>query len=127
MLRLGMAGAHFLANAAEASPSMTRAGDAFVRQDDASARPAAGTEPQTRGEGGELRIIQWQASSHLSPHHSTGTKEWLASPPLIEPLMFYLPDATLTPNLITEIPTIESGLLAKDLKSVTYKLLPGVV
>lgn len=41
--------------------------------------------------------------------------------------MFYLPDATLTPNLITEIPTIESGLLGKDLKSVTSKLLPGVV
>lgn len=41
--------------------------------------------------------------------------------------MFYLPDATLTPNLITGIPTIESGLLAKDLKSVTSKLLPGVV
>jgi peptide/nickel transport system substrate-binding protein len=28
--------------------------------------------------------------------------------------------------LITEVPTVENGLLAEDLKSVTYKLLDGV-
>ena len=38
----------------------------------------------------------------------------------------YLPDGTLIPNLITEVPTVENGLLAEDLKSVTYKLLDGV-
>ena len=40
--------------------------------------------------------------------------------------MHYLPDGTLIPNLITEVPTVENGLLAEDLKSVTYKLLDGV-
>ena len=40
--------------------------------------------------------------------------------------MHYLPDGTLIPNLVTEVPTVENGLLGEDLKSVTYKLLDGV-
>jgi peptide/nickel transport system substrate-binding protein len=62
----------------------------------------------------------------LSPHVSTGTKDYLAAQPILEPLMSYLPDGTLIPNLITEVPSIENGLLAEDLKSVTYKLLDGI-
>src|SRR5829696_6182167 len=88
--------------------------------------PAEGMDGRTRGEGGELKIIQWQAPSMLSPHISTGTKEYLAAAPIIEPLMHYLPDGTLIPNLITEVPTVENGLLAEDLKSVTYKLQDGI-
>src|SRR5215216_2519806 len=89
--------------------------------------PAEGMDGRTRGEGGELKIIQWQAPSMLSPHISTGTKEYLAAAPIIEPLMHYLPDGTLIPNLITEVPTVENGLLAEDLKSVTYKLQDGIL
>jgi len=92
-----------------------------------SSAPAIGTENQTRGEGGELRIIQWQAPSFLSPHQAVGTKEWLASAPVLEPLLHYLPDATLIPNLVTDVPSQENGLLADDLTSVTYHLLPDVV
>jgi peptide/nickel transport system substrate-binding protein len=88
--------------------------------------PAEGMDGRTRGEGGELKIIQWQAPSLLSPHVSTGDKDNLAAQPILEPLMNYLPDGTLIPNLITEVPTVENGLLAEDLKSVTYKLLDGV-
>jgi peptide/nickel transport system substrate-binding protein len=88
--------------------------------------PAEGMDGRTRGEGGELKIIQWQAPSLLSPHVSTGDKDNLAAQPILEPLMYYLPDGTLIPNLITEVPTVENGLLAEDLKSVTYKLLDGV-
>jgi peptide/nickel transport system substrate-binding protein len=93
----------------------------------ASGAPAEGMDGVTRGEGGELKIIQWQAPSMLSPHVSTGTKDYLAAAPIMEPLMHYLPDGTLIPNLITEVPTVENGLLAEDLKSVTYKLLDGVL
>ena len=43
--------------------------------------PAEGMDGRTRGEGGELKLIQWQAPSMLSPHVSTGTKEYLAAAP----------------------------------------------
>src|SRR3954470_4567728 len=88
--------------------------------------PAEGMDGRTRGEGGELKMIQWQAPSMLSPHVSTGTKDYLAACLILEPVMHYLPDGTLIPNLITEVPTVENGLLAEDLKSVTYKLLDGI-
>ena len=88
--------------------------------------PAEGMDGRTRGEGGELKLIQWQAPSMLSPHVSTGEKDYLAAQPIMEPMMRYLPDGTLIPNLITEVPTVDNGLLGEDLKSVTYKLLDGV-
>jgi peptide/nickel transport system substrate-binding protein len=40
--------------------------------------------------------------------------------------MALLPDATRIPILITEVPTVENGLLAEDLTSVTFNLLEGV-
>jgi peptide/nickel transport system substrate-binding protein len=92
----------------------------------ASGPPAEGMDGRKRGEGGELKLIQWQAPSMLSPHVSTGEKDYLAAQLIVEPLMHYLPDGTLIPNLVTEVPTVENGLLAEDLKSVTYKLLDGV-
>nr|MBA3450563.1 peptide ABC transporter substrate-binding protein [Chloroflexia bacterium] len=88
--------------------------------------PAEGMDGRTRGEGGKLKLIQWQAPSMLSPHVSTGEKDYLAGQIIVEPVMHYLPDGTLIPNLITEVPTVENGLLAEDLKSVTYKILDGV-
>ncbi|MDQ2653284.1 MAG: peptide ABC transporter substrate-binding protein [Chloroflexota bacterium] len=88
--------------------------------------PDTGMDGRTRGEGGELKIIQWQAPSMLSPHVSTGTKDYLASCLITEPLMHYMPDGLLIPNLITEVPTVENGMLGEDLKSVTYKLKEGV-
>jgi len=92
-----------------------------------SGAPTEGMAGRTRGEGGELKLIQWQAPSMLSPHVSTGEKDFLAGMLIVEPLMHYLPDGTLIPNLITEVPTVENGLLAEDLKSVTYKILDGVL
>lgn len=89
-------------------------------------RPAVGTESQERGAGGELRIIQWQAPSQLSILQSTGGKDNLGASLVSEPLMFRLPDARLVPNLIKEVPTLENGLLASDLTSVTFHLLEGV-
>ena len=52
-----------------------------------SGPPAEGMDGRTRGEGGELKLIQWQAPSMLSPHVSTGTKDYLAAQPILEPLM----------------------------------------
>jgi len=104
------------------------AGNGFsVLGQTAVARPAEGTEAQTRGAGGELKLLQWQAPTHLSQHTSTGTKDTLAAALVSEPLMNFLPDGTLLPTLVKEVPTIENGLLAADLSSVTYNLLEGVL
>lgn len=88
--------------------------------------PAAGTEGQTRGAGGELKLLQWQAPTVLSTHRATGTKDQLAAGLVNEPLLSYLPDGTLVPALAAEVPSVENGGLAKDLTTVTYKLKPGV-
>ncbi|MDP9369284.1 MAG: ABC transporter substrate-binding protein, partial [Chloroflexota bacterium] len=126
-LGVGMSVATFLANVAEASPGKPRAGHAIVAQSVGAGAPAVGTEGKTRGQDGELRLLQWQAPTTLNPHVSTGTKDYLAGTIVLEPLMNYLPDGSIIPNLVTEVPTIENGMLAEDLKSVTFKLKEGVV
>ncbi len=126
---LGVGGAAFLANAGAAS-ARPLGGFAFAQATPeaagAAGRPEVGTENQERGSGGELRLIQWQAPSLLSPHVAVGVKDFMGACPVVEPLMHYLPDATLTPNLVKEVPSVENGLLAEDLTSVTYNLLEGV-
>jgi len=91
------------------------------------ARPAEGTENQTRGEGGELRIIQWQAATMANAHVSVGTKDFLIGSMVQEPLMSYLPDGTIIPTLVTEVPSVENGLLAEDLASCTLRLQEGLL
>lgn len=86
-----------------------------------------GTENQTRGEGGEVRIIQYQAASLLSPHVSTGYKDYDAARIVIEPLLDYLPDAQLYGVLIDEVPSLENGLLAEDGLSITLRLKEGLL
>lgn len=91
------------------------------------ARPAVGTEGQTRGEGGELRIIQWQAATTANAHVSVGTKDFLIGSMVQEPLMSYLPDGVIIPNLVTEVPSVENGLLAEDLSTATFQLQEGLL
>ncbi len=88
--------------------------------------PAIGTENQTRGEGGELNIIQWQAATMANAHVSTGTKDFLVASCVQEPLMHYLPDGTIIPCLITDVPSVENGLLAEDLSTVTFTVQDGI-
>jgi peptide/nickel transport system substrate-binding protein len=91
-----------------------------------AAAPAIGVEDQARGEGGELRIIQWQAPTALSQHSGQGGKDNLAATLVLEPLMNFLPDATMVPRLVTQIPSHENGMLAEDNTSVTYSLREGI-
>jgi len=115
------------ASATTASTPLSRQIGWGVAAQGTAGPPTEGMDGRTRGEGGELKLIQWQAPSLLSAHVSTGEKDYLAACLITEPLMHYLPDGTLIPNLITEVPTVENGLLAEDLKGVTYKLLDGVL
>lgn len=96
-------------------------------QDAALARPTVGTEGKTRGQEGELKILQWQAPTLASIHQATGTKDSLAASLVSEPLVSFLPDGTMIPNLVTEVPSVENGLLSEDLKTVTYKLIEGLL
>ena len=44
--------------------------------------PSVNTENQTRGAGGELKILQWQAPSQMNGLVATGDKDQLASGPV---------------------------------------------
>jgi len=92
----------------------------------AGQRPAVGTESQQRGQGDELRVLVWQAPSVAAPHSGSGEADFVAAAPVLEPLMHFLPDGTIIPNLVTEVPSHENGLLAPDLSTATFKLLPDV-
>ena len=112
---------------AGAAPRRRRAGFGVPAAQGAVAAPSFGSEGKTRGQDGELRLIQWQAATILSSHNAVGTKDYLAADLLFDPLMNYGTDGSLIPALVKEIPTIENGLLAEDLTTVTYNLLEGVV
>jgi peptide/nickel transport system substrate-binding protein len=87
-----------------------------------SAAPTVGTEGQTRGAGGELKLLQWQAPTTLNMHLAGSFKDQLAACLVTEPLIHFLPDATPIPCLVTEVPSPENGRVAADLTTVTYTL-----
>lgn len=86
--------------------------------------PAAFAE---RGSDGALNIIMWQAPSTLNPYLSGGTKELVASGTVLEALLGYTPAGEVYPRLAAEVPTLENGGVAADLKSITYKLKEGLL
>lgn len=120
----------FCANSALAGPG-SKNGFAFYPAQGATpaaaARLDAGTEDQERGAGGELKLLQWQAPTHLMAHRASGTKDYMPADIVCEPLLRYMPDATLGANLVTEVPSVENGLLAEDLGTVTFNLKEGIV
>jgi peptide/nickel transport system substrate-binding protein len=122
---LGAAGIAFAVNSLDMRGA--RAQDATPEAAAPEGRPAFGMDGATRGEGGELNILLWQAPTHLSGHNGTGDKDTLAASFVIEPLMSYASDSSLVPTLVTEVPSLENGLVSEDLSSVTYNLLPNVL
>lgn len=80
-----------------------------------------------RGASGQLNIIYWQAPSILNPYLSGGTKDIESSSLVLEPLANYNPAGEMIPTLAAGIPTLENGGVSGDLKSITWKLKPGVV
>ncbi|HET8625931.1 MAG TPA: peptide ABC transporter substrate-binding protein [Thermomicrobiales bacterium] len=89
--------------------------------------PAAqGGGPTKRGGGGTLKMLQWQAPTILNPHLSSGTKDDLVCAIVYEPLMDVDNDGKFVPKLADHIPTKESGEVAADGKSATWKLKAGL-
>jgi peptide/nickel transport system substrate-binding protein len=79
-----------------------------------------------RGGGGALKVLWWQGATLLNPHFAVGTKDQDGSRIFYEPLASWDPDGNLVPNLAAEIPSVQNGGVAKDGKSVTWKLKKGV-
>ncbi|NMG06429.1 peptide ABC transporter substrate-binding protein [Brasilonema sp. UFV-L1] len=76
--------------------------------------------------GDKLRLLYWQAPTILNSHLSQGDKDLHASRVTYEPLASYDKQSKLIPFLAAEIPSLENGGLAKDGKSVTWKLKQGI-
>lgn len=73
-----------------------------------------------------LKLLFWQAPTILNPHLSTGFKDSEASRITLEPLASFNNKMELIPFLAAEIPSVENGGVAKDGKSVTWKLKKDV-
>ena len=82
--------------------------------------------PTRRGGGGQLKVLWWQAPTLLNPHFALGTKDQDGSRVFYEPLAAYDPEGNLFPVLAQEIPSLENGGVARDGKSVIWKLKRGV-
>jgi peptide/nickel transport system substrate-binding protein len=83
-------------------------------------------KPTKRGGGGALKVLWWQGATLLNPHFAVGTKDQDGSRIFYEPLASWDPDGNLAPILAAEIPSVQNGGVAKDGKSVTWKLKKGV-
>jgi peptide/nickel transport system substrate-binding protein len=73
-----------------------------------------------------LKLLYWQAPTILNPHLSTGFKDSEASRITLEPLASFDKEGKMVPFLAAEIPSTENGGVAKDGKSVTWKLKPNL-
>jgi peptide/nickel transport system substrate-binding protein len=83
-------------------------------------------KPTKRGGGGPLKVLWWQGATLLNPHFAVGTKDQDGSRIFYEPLASWDPEGVMFPVLAAEIPDLENGGLAKDGKSVIWKLKQGV-
>ncbi len=92
----------------------------------ARGQAASNYKPTKRGGGGALRLLYWQAPTLLNPHFATGTKDVDAARLFYEPLAAWDAAGNLAPMLAAEIPSLENGGVARDGKSVTWKLKQGV-
>jgi len=90
------------------------------------AQPKATYAPTKRGGGGPLKVLWWQSPTLLNPHFAVGTKDQDGSRIFYEPLAAFDPDGNLAPILAAEVPSLQNGAVAKDGRSVTWKLKKNV-
>ena len=81
----------------------------------------------SRGQGGELKILYWQAPTILNSHQATGTKDYDAARLILEPLASWGVDGKPVANgLAKEIPTLENKGVSADFTTVTWNLISGL-
>ena len=78
------------------------------------------------GDEKRLTILYWQAPSLPGPYLSGGYKDRDAGAITLEPLAHHGPNGDLIAALAEEIPTIENGGVAADLRSITWTLHGGL-
>ena len=83
---------------------------------------APATANAQRGSAGHLNILYWQAASTVNPYLSGGTKDIEAGSMVLDPLVHYDENGNMVPVLVEEIPTVENGGVASDLRSITYRI-----
>jgi peptide/nickel transport system substrate-binding protein len=83
-------------------------------------------KPTRRGGGGLLRLLWWQGPTILNPHFTTGQKDTDGSRLFYETLADWDNEGRLIPQLAAEIPSLDNGGVARDGKSVVWKLKKGV-
>ncbi|MBC7940382.1 MAG: peptide ABC transporter substrate-binding protein, partial [Chitinophagaceae bacterium] len=94
----------------------------------APAQSAASANKATRrGGGGLLKLLWWQGPTQLNPHFATGTKDQDGARLFYEPLADWDADGNLVPILAAELPTLANGAVARDGRSVVWKLKQGVL
>lgn len=81
----------------------------------------------TRGTGGTVNILYWQAASTANAYLSGGTKDIEAASLVLEPLARYDENGNMVPWLVEEIPTVDNGGVAEDLTSITWKIKEGIL
>ncbi|HXQ35668.1 MAG TPA: hypothetical protein VN843_16755, partial [Anaerolineales bacterium] len=65
----------------------------------------------TRGQGGTLTMLYFQAPTIVNPHLSVGDKDLAASRITYEPLANFDKNGNMIPILAAEVPTIDNGEL----------------
>lgn len=86
--------------------------------------PAAFAE---RGSDGDVKIIYSQAVSTMNAYLSSGTKDVEVGSLVLEPLAGFNEKGEVIPRLVTEVPSLENGGISEDLKTITWKLIPGLL
>ncbi len=86
----------------------------------------AADAPTGRGTDGMLRLYYWQAPTTLNPYLSGGIKDIEAASLILEPLARLDPEGAMIPWLAREIPTLENGGVAADMRSITWRLKEGL-
>lgn len=89
--------------------------------------PRAGMDQVTRGAGGQLNVLQWQAPTTAAQHTANGNKSFMVADMILEPLIRYGEANVLIPYLITELPSVEKGSLSEDLSQATFEIKEDIL
>lgn len=121
---------------AAAVVSTLAAGASGVLAQDATpgASPVADSGPayfsDTQGPpvpGGTANFLLYEDPDTLNPLIGQTTQAVQVSTAILEGLAYSDPDGNFQPMLAAELPTLENGGVSEDLKTVTWKLKPGVL
>jgi peptide/nickel transport system substrate-binding protein len=79
-----------------------------------------------RGADGQVNILYWQAVSIVNPYLSGGIKDVEAASLVLEPLARFDETGALVPWLVDEVPSLENGGVAQDMRAITWRLSEGI-